>query len=58
MDRNQLLEEFLSTIIEGGLKISSVHCEVLIMNQIRDIDDILEKTVQLNLNEKTSVTVE
>lgn len=43
MDRNQLLEEFLSTIIEGGLKISSVHCEVLIMNQIRDIDDILEK---------------
>lgn len=43
MDRNQLLQEFIDTIIEGGLKITSVHCEVLIMNQIRDIEDILEK---------------
>ena len=43
MDRNQLLQAFIETIDKGGLNVSGVHCEVILSNQIRSIDDILEK---------------
>ena len=40
-DRNTVLEAFIDTNIEGGIKLNAVHFEVLLMNQIRNIDDIL-----------------
>ena len=43
MDRNQLLQAFIETIDKGGLNVSGVHCEVILSNQIRNVDDILEK---------------
>jgi hypothetical protein len=40
-DRNSILREFIVTNIAGGIKLNSVHFEVLLMNQIRsDVDDI------------------
>jgi hypothetical protein len=41
-DRNSILEAFIDTNIEGGIKLNSVHFEVLLMNQIRAAEDILE----------------
>ena len=43
MDRHQILQAFIDTIIEGNLGINSAHCEIILMNQLRAIDDILEK---------------
>lgn len=43
MNRHQLLQAFNEAIIKGGLGIMSVHGEILIMNQIRSADNILEK---------------
>ena len=43
MDRHQILQAFMDTIIEGNLSINIAHCEVILMNQLRAIDDILEK---------------
>jgi hypothetical protein len=42
-DRNSILREFINTNIQGNIKLNSVHFEVLLMNQIRDADDPLEK---------------
>jgi hypothetical protein len=42
-DRNSILKEFILTNIKGNIKLNSVHFEVLLMNQIRDGEDILEK---------------
>jgi hypothetical protein len=41
-DRNSILDAFTSTNIDGGITLNAVHFEVLLMNQIRDADDILE----------------
>lgn len=41
-DRNTILREFILTNMSGGIKLNAVHFEVLLMNQIRDADDILE----------------
>lgn len=43
MDKDQLLQAFVDTTIEGDLYISSVHCEVILANQLRDDVDVLEK---------------
>lgn len=43
MDRHQLLQAFVDTTIKGGLYISSVHCEVILANQLRDAENILER---------------
>lgn len=40
-DRNTILEAFIDTNIEGGIKLNAVHFEVLLMNQIRSAEDIL-----------------
>lgn len=40
---SELLQEVLETIIEGGMKVASIHLEVIISNQIRDAYDVLEK---------------
>jgi hypothetical protein len=41
-DANSLLEAFINTNIAGGITLNSVHFEILLMNQIRSIDDDLE----------------
>ncbi len=41
-DRNSILEHFMDTNIEGGIKLNAVHFEVLLMNQMRDFEDILQ----------------
>lgn len=43
MDIHQLLQALIDTVIEGGLNIASTHLEVIMSNQIRDANDILEK---------------
>lgn len=41
-DRNSLLSSFIETNISGGITLNSVHFEVILMNQMRSIDDDLE----------------
>ena len=41
-DRTTILEEFVKTVIDGNIDITSVHLEVILSNQIRAIDDILQ----------------
>lgn len=41
-DADQWLQDFIETVIEGGINIDSVHCEVMLSNQIRNADDILD----------------
>lgn len=41
-DRNSILREFILTNIAGGITLNSVHFEVLLMNQIRSLDDELD----------------
>lgn len=40
--RDQWLQDLLEVVIEGNLGIDAIHCEVLLANQIRSADDILE----------------
>lgn len=42
-DRNTILQKMLDLIIEGKIHIMSVHLEMILMNQLRNIDNILEK---------------
>ena len=42
LSKDQLIQEVIECVIEGGLHVSSVHLEVILANQIRSIDDILE----------------
>lgn len=41
-DRDELLRTFVETNIDGGIVLNSVHFEILLANQIRNIDDIIE----------------
>lgn len=41
-DRNSILEAFINTNIEGGINLNSVHFEVLLANQIRAKDDLID----------------
>ena len=43
MTKDKLLNKFIDTIIKSNLSIQSVHLEVILMNQIRALNDILEK---------------
>lgn len=40
-DRHSILETFIDANLKGKIKINAVHFEVLLMNQIRDGEDIL-----------------
>lgn len=42
-DRNTILTEFITTNTEGNINLNAVHLEVILANQIRDIDNVLEK---------------
>jgi hypothetical protein len=43
MDKDELMQALVETAIEGGLQIAAIHMEVLLSNQIRDPDNILDK---------------
>lgn len=40
-DTHQLLQEFIAAVKDGGLGVNAVHLEVILMNQLRNKDDIL-----------------
>ena len=42
-DIHNLLQALIDTVIEGGLNIASTHLEVIMSNQIRDKENILER---------------
>ena len=42
MDRHQLLQTFIESIIEGGITVDGIHCEIILSNQLRDPYDPLE----------------
>lgn len=54
-DRHELLRQFTTTNIQGNIKLNAVHFEVLLMNQIRAADDILEMPDWTNPNEPYQV---
>ena len=69
-DRNTILREFITTNIQGNIKLNAVHFEVLLMNQIRAADDDLDVpdwtipnapykilTLSKSLSENRSITV-
>ena len=51
-DRNSLLEEFIDANLAGHIHINAVHFEVLLMNQIRNEDDLLGKPDWTKKNER------
>lgn len=55
LDKDQILQKFLETVIEGGLYITSVHCETLLSNQIRSVENITDKPDWQYPNEKYQV---
>lgn len=42
-DRHEILREFITTNLDGGLNVNAIHLEVLFANQMRDPDNLLEK---------------
>lgn len=42
-NKDSLLQVILERLIEGGMKLSSVHLEVILSNQLRSVTDILQK---------------
>ena len=47
---HNLMQALLETVIEGGLNIASTHLEVILSNQIRDADNVLERAKWNYLN--------
>lgn len=41
-DRHSILSEFIDANFQGNIKLNAVHFEVMLANQLRDKDDILE----------------
>lgn len=41
-DRHEILQLLTETFIEGGLNVMSIHGEVILSNQLRNVDNILE----------------
>ena len=42
-DKDSILQEFVETVMNGGLDTTAVHLEVILANQLRSMDDILLK---------------
>lgn len=42
-DKDSIVKEFISTNISGKINVDAIHMEVIISNQIRDKEDILDK---------------
>lgn len=47
---HQLLQALIDTTIEGGLNIASTHLEVIVSNQVRDANNILERAKWYEVN--------
>lgn len=43
LDRNEITQKFIDTVIEGGLNTNAVHLEILLSNQIRSVENVLMK---------------
>lgn len=43
MTKDKLINKLINTIIVSNLSIQAVHLEVILMNQLRSVDDVLEK---------------
>lgn len=43
MTKDKLVNKFINTIIISNISIQAVHLEVILMNQIRSLDNVLEK---------------
>jgi len=43
LNRNDILQRLVETFIEGGINVMSIHGEVILSNQLRNVDNILEK---------------
>jgi len=54
-DRNSILGAFIEANLSGGIKINAVHFEVLLMNQIRAYDNILNLPDWSKSNEKYQI---
>jgi hypothetical protein len=54
-NRSTILEDFIKTNLAGNIKMHAVHFEVLIMNQIRAADDILEMPDWTHPNEPCQI---
>lgn len=54
-DADSILKEFVMTNIHGGITLNSVHFEVLLMNQIRALDDDIEMPDWRNPNAKYQI---
>lgn len=54
-NRSTILEDFIKTNLAGKIKMHSVHFEVLIMNQIRAADDMLEMPDWTHENEPCQI---
>lgn len=39
---DELVAEFISTLKKGGIKLNAIHQEIILSNQIRDVDDIID----------------
>ena len=42
MNKDQITQTFVEAVLDSGMNISAIHLEVILSNQIRDKDDILE----------------
>lgn len=40
--KDNIMEHLLDTIIDGGLSPMAIHCEIILSNQLRHVDDVLE----------------
>lgn len=48
--KDEIITALIENNLDGGISLNSVHYEVILANQIRDIDDILEKPTWSNKN--------
>ena len=54
-DRNSILEAFIDANLAGRIHINAVHFEMLLMNQLRDADDLLGKPDWTKHNAKCQI---
>ena len=54
-DKDQMSQDFLQTIIDGGIGLDAIHAEIILSNMIRSDQDILEMPNWDNLNETYNI---
>lgn len=51
-DKDKWIQDMVDRIVDAGIKVDAVHCEVLLANQIRSYDDVLKMPQWEYENEK------